>query len=200
MADKSLKQRIEAIVEGKREEIVQSLCTLLKFKTVSGAQDAQGQKLYKQQIAECMTFLGDETKRLGLEWENHENVVAWADVKAGNGFIGLPVHIDVVPPGEGWTHGPFDGKVADGVIYGRGTQDDKGPVIQMLYAAAILKELDIKLKRGARLVVGTTEEYGDWYDIKKYFELQPAPELSICLLYTSPSPRDGLLPRMPSSA
>ena len=28
----------------------------------------------------------------------------------------------------------------------------------------------------------------------------PVPESNICLLYTSPSPRDGLLSRMPSSA
>ena len=31
-------------------------------------------------------------------------------------------------------------------------------------------------------------------------ELDDAPMLYICLLYTSPSPRDGLLSRMPSSA
>ena len=29
---------------------------------------------------------------------------------------------------------------------------------------------------------------------------QPAPVVDTCLLYTSPSPRDGLLSRMPSSA
>ena len=31
-------------------------------------------------------------------------------------------------------------------------------------------------------------------------EMDEAPMLYICLLYTSPSPRDGLLSRMPSSA
>ena len=40
---------------------------------------------------------------------------------------------------------------------------------------------------------------------KKEFQSEPgwrefAPQAMICLLYTSPSPRDGLLSRMPSSA
>ena len=36
---------------------------------------------------------------------------------------------------------------------------------------------------------------------KKFFHSKPAgEENSLCLLYTSPSPRDGLLSRMPSSA
>ena len=36
--------------------------------------------------------------------------------------------------------------------------------------------------------------------IKHIFEEKELEENSVCLLYTSPSPRDGLLSRMPSSA
>ena len=36
-----------------------------------------------------------------------------------------------------------------------------------------------------------------WAELGKHLELEPA---TVCLLYTSPSPRDGLLSRMPSSA
>ena len=36
--------------------------------------------------------------------------------------------------------------------------------------------------------------------ITRLLDLVDADQLSICLLYTSPSPRDGLLSRMPSSA
>ena len=35
---------------------------------------------------------------------------------------------------------------------------------------------------------------------KEYILLTNAPRPNACLLYTSPSPRDGLLSRMPSSA
>ena len=37
-------------------------------------------------------------------------------------------------------------------------------------------------------------------DCTYYFEVLPKIKDYICLLYTAPSPRDGLLSRMPSSA
>ena len=44
---------------------------------------------------------------------------------------------------------------------------------------------------------------GNDYDTLEWYDDTPKPsqaELDACLLYTSPSPRDGLLSRMPSSA
>ena len=38
------------------------------------------------------------------------------------------------------------------------------------------------------------------FNLDEYFPMQPDCLQSYCLLYTSPSPRDGLLSRMPSSA
>ena len=44
-------------------------------------------------------------------------------------------HTDVVPEGDGaWRHGPFDGAVADGMLYGRGAADMKGGIACMLAA------------------------------------------------------------------
>src|SRR5215207_767931 len=34
-------------------------------------------------------------------------------------IVALNAHGDVVPPGEGWTHDPYGGEIADGRIYGR---------------------------------------------------------------------------------
>jgi len=50
----------------------------------------------------------------------------------------LDGHIDTVPvPDETkWTHKPFDGELADGKIYGRGTSDMKGAVSAMIAASA----------------------------------------------------------------
>jgi len=44
-------------------------------------------------------------------------------------------HTDVVPPGEGWTHDPFGGVIADGRLWGRGAADMKGGVAASLAAA-----------------------------------------------------------------
>ena len=58
------------------------------------------------------------------------------------------------------------------------------------------------MKNIPKILVTPGEPSGIGYDIlldlaEKNFE---ANIISICLLYTSPSPRDGLLSRMPSSA
>ena len=50
-------------------------------------------------------------------------------------------HTDVVPAGEGaWRHAPFDGAVADGMLYGRGAADMKGGIACMLAATRAFLE------------------------------------------------------------
>ena len=49
-------------------------------------------------------------------------------------------HLDVVPVEGTWTHPPFDGVVADGSIWGRGTLDDKGSVAAICAAVSALLE------------------------------------------------------------
>ena len=43
-------------------------------------------------------------------------------------------HIDVVPPGEGWSSDPFSALITKDYIYGRGVQDMKGGVSAFLCA------------------------------------------------------------------
>ncbi len=45
-------------------------------------------------------------------------------------------HTDVVPAGEGWSHGPFAGAEQNGVIYGRGAVDMKGGIAAFVAACA----------------------------------------------------------------
>ncbi|WP_375402456.1 succinyl-diaminopimelate desuccinylase [uncultured Sphingomonas sp.] len=45
-------------------------------------------------------------------------------------------HLDVVPPGAGWTDGPWSGEVRGGLLHGRGAVDMKGAVAAFIAAAA----------------------------------------------------------------
>ncbi|HRC27359.1 MAG TPA: M20/M25/M40 family metallo-hydrolase, partial [Alphaproteobacteria bacterium] len=52
----------------------------------------------------------------------------FARLGTGGPHVCFAGHTDVVPPGDlgAWTHPPFEGYVADGVLYGRGVSDMQG--------------------------------------------------------------------------
>jgi putative selenium metabolism hydrolase len=68
-------------------------------------------------------------------------------------------HIDTVGVGDpaAWAFDPFEGKVENGVIYGRGASDNKMAMATMVYGARILK--DLGMGEGFTLwVAGVVEE------------------------------------------
>lgn len=67
------------------------------------------------------------------------NVVARLSGRNKGKVLLLNGHIDVVPPGEGWTVDPFGGEIRDGKIYGRGTCDMKSGVASMVLAMIAFK-------------------------------------------------------------
>jgi succinyl-diaminopimelate desuccinylase len=60
----------------------------------------------------------------------------------GAPHFGFAGHLDVVPPGEGWTGDAFAPEVRDGLLYGRGAVDMKGGIAAFAAACAELPEHD----------------------------------------------------------
>ncbi|MCL5261360.1 MAG: YgeY family selenium metabolism-linked hydrolase [Gammaproteobacteria bacterium] len=92
-----------------------------------------------QVIAEKMRASGfDEVKIDGLG-----SVIG--RIGSGKRVIAFDAHIDTVYPGDLslWNFDPFDGHIKDGKIWGRGTVDQKGGMAAMIYAAKIIKELNL---------------------------------------------------------
>ncbi|HEY5831708.1 MAG TPA: succinyl-diaminopimelate desuccinylase, partial [Hyphomicrobiaceae bacterium] len=69
-------------------------------------------------------------------------------------------HTDVVPVGDeaAWTHPPFGGEVADGVLYGRGAVDMKGGIACFLAATLDYLRDNGGLKRGSLSFLITGDE------------------------------------------
>ncbi|MGH7582532.1 MAG: M20 family metallopeptidase [Gemmatimonadales bacterium] len=61
--------------------------------------------------------------------------IAAGDEAAGATLV-LASHLDVVPPGEGWTRDPFCAEIEGGRLYGRGASDAKASVSAMFSAVA----------------------------------------------------------------
>ncbi|MDR0886136.1 MAG: Sapep family Mn(2+)-dependent dipeptidase [Clostridiales Family XIII bacterium] len=84
-------------------------------------------------------------------------------------ILGIPVHVDVVPVGDGWAFDPFSAEIKDGLIYGRGTTDNRGGVVAIYYAMKALKESGYKPGCSIRLILGNDEETG-WHGMDRYLE------------------------------
>ena len=74
--------------------------------------------------------------------------------------IALNAHGDVVPPGEGWTHGPYSGEVVDGKLYGRAAAVSKSDFATFTFALRALESLGLPLKGGVELHFTYDEEFG----------------------------------------
>ena len=67
-----------------------------------------------------------------------ENLFAIRNGPEGARHLAFAGHLDVVPPGEGWTSAPFAPEVRGGLLHGRGAVDMKGAIAAMVGAVATL--------------------------------------------------------------
>ncbi len=99
-----------------------------------------------------------EVKDYGLE--SITNLIVRRRYGDGGPTIALNAHGDVVPPGEGWTHGPYSGEVVDGKLYGRASAVSKSDFASFTFALRALEALGAKLKGGVELHFTYDEEFG----------------------------------------
>jgi succinyl-diaminopimelate desuccinylase len=102
----------------------------------------------------------------------------YAEIGDGDEMVGILGHLDVVPPGnlEDWDHEPFDPVEIDGMLYGRGAQDDKGPLLAALFAVKALMDAGVVFHKRVRFIFGTDEETL-WRCINRYKEQEDLPGL-----------------------
>jgi succinyl-diaminopimelate desuccinylase len=68
-----------------------------------------------------------------------ENLLAWRTTGAGPHFA-FAGHLDVVPPGPGWSSDPFTPDIRGDLLYGRGAVDMKGSIAAFVAALTSLPD------------------------------------------------------------
>ncbi|TMM56860.1 M20/M25/M40 family metallo-hydrolase [Maribacter algarum] len=147
-------------------DIYQNLSKGLQHKTISFSEEA---------IPDSTAFFGfhrflKETfplahENLALEKiSTYSLLYTWKGTNASKKPIILMSHMDVVPVDEptlgDWEAAPFEGKITDKEIVGRGTLDDKGTLIGLLEAVEQLLEESFQPERTIYLAFGHDEEIG----------------------------------------
>ena len=152
------------------EEAVKSALALIGKNSVQSAPCAESP--FGRGVAQCLAAVAEDARAHGFTVGEGDGYYVWAEIGQGDLF-GILGHVDTVPIGEGWTAEPL-GEIKDGVMYGRGVLDDKGPMILALYAVYSLIAEGRKPKRRIRFIFGGNEESG-WKCIERYLQKEEIP-------------------------
>ncbi len=162
----------------RKHQIIEDLTKLIQINSElttfdpnrKGAPFGEGTK----EALDLMLSFGD---RDGFDTVNLEGYAGHIEYGNQKEFVGMIGHLDVVPAGNDWTYPPYGAEIHDGRMYGRGTEDDKGPTIAAYYALKILKELNVPLSKRIKLILGNDEETA-WRCMRHYFSVYPESPVS----------------------
>ena len=168
-----------------RQELADLVIRLVNIKSVQeaplpGAPFGEGPRL----VLDEMLKLGRDSGFFCTDYGTGVISVAMRDAKPD---LGIWLHGDVVPAGNGWNFDPFRGVEYKGCIIGRGATDNKGQIAAAFLVLRSLQELGIPLNYNPALYIGSNEETGmadlvgipDNPDAKGFLNVATPPRLSL---------------------
>ena len=120
---------------------------------------------YGKGVKSALGYVGRLAKEYGFKVDYCNGYATEISFGEGEGpLIGIYAHSDVVPVSGKWDKPPFKGEIVgegkERKIIGRGSSDDKGPLIASLFALKLLKDNGLIKGYRVRLVTGGDEERG----------------------------------------
>ena len=150
--------RLDAEVERERDDAIAFLREIVRVPTDTPPGDNAP---HAERTAALLEAMGFEVERHPVPEPavREAGLVSLTNLVVRRRFADGPVvalnaHGDVVPPGEGWTHPPYEGAVEDGRMYGRGVAVSKSDFATYAFA---LRALDALARRGELELRGAIE-------------------------------------------
>ena len=143
-------------IDDNQETTIASLQACLRIPSVKDETTVAPGAPFGQACADALAHTLDMCAAAGMTTVNLDGYVGYAEFGPVDAVehIALLGHLDVVPPGDGWTDGPWDAVVRDGRIWSRGAQDDKGPTFAGVHGAIALLQSGAELRHRVRLIFG----------------------------------------------
>ena len=141
---------IDAMIEASRQELADLTVKLVNIKSdleppAPGAPFGTGVK----KVLDTALELG---KKEGFYTKDYNVGVVSLALKDSRPDLGIWVHGDVVPAGDGWEFEPYNAVEYDGRIIGRGAADNKGQLAAVLgqihHVAGVADEIRSGVVRG----------------------------------------------------
>lgn len=165
-------QKLFAKIDENKAKYIDNLSKAVAIKSVSAWPHT------RNEIGKMMKWMGDELKALGSDIEfvdlGNQTMPDGSELKLPPVLMGelgkdpakktllVYGHLDVQPAdiADGWDTEPFVLTEKDGKLYGRGSTDDKGPVLGWIHALQCYQECGIELPVNFKFCFEGMEESG----------------------------------------
>lgn len=147
------------ITKKHQEDCIEAIKNIVSYPSVLN--EGENGTPFGQSIQDVLEATLELCKSLGFKtFIDPDGYYGYAEVGSGEEQLALLCHLDVVPVGDMnlWETNPFEVVEKDGYLYGRGTQDDKGPSMAALYAVKALMDAGVEFDKRIRFIFGTDEE------------------------------------------
>jgi succinyl-diaminopimelate desuccinylase len=161
------------IQEQHKTACIETIKTLIAYPSYL-REDNQGDTPFGDDIQAVLEKTLTICEDLGMKsYIDPKGYYGYADYGEGEESVAILCHLDVVPPGnlDSWESDPFTAIEKNEAIYGRGSQDDKGPAMAALYAFKAVVDSGVAFKKRVRFIFGTDEETL-WRGLDRYNELE----------------------------
>lgn len=157
------------LLEPYKVDMLDALRRFVQIPSVYDEKTITKEMPYGKGVNDALDYVARLGERFGFDVDKCDGHAVELSVGEGEKLIGIYAHADVVPVTGTWISEPFTPDIRDGNIYGRGTSDDKGPMIAAFYAVKALKDNGLLRNYRVKIVVGGDEERGSSC-LEYYFE------------------------------
>ena len=151
-------EKLDREIDGLSQELAELTIRLVNIKStreepLPGAPFGAGPK----RVLDEMLRIGKEN---GFFCTDYGTGVISLALREGKPDLGIWLHGDVVPAGNGWKFDPFHATYYKNCIIGRGATDNKGQIAAAFYLLLAIRKLNIPLNFNPALYIGSNEENG----------------------------------------
>ena len=169
-------EEIKNRIKHYKEEMIEDLEKLVSIPSIRNSSSSSRDAPFGQDIREAFDEFIKIGERSGFKVQEFDGYACHIEYGEQREYVGALGHLDVVSAGDHalWDSDPFTLTQRNGLLFGRGVNDDKGPLLAAFYALKIIKDMEIPLGYSIRIIAGGAEET-TWECMDHYFKNNEQP-------------------------
>ncbi len=180
----------KALLKPYEEEMMKTLFEFVSINSIYDEKTISERKPFGEGVYNALEYVANLALKYGFKVDRCNGYCTEITIGEGKRTIGIYAHADVVPVSGKWVRPAFEPYIKDGNIYGRGSSDDKGPLIAAFFSCVALRDNNLLKDYKIIFVVGGDEERGssclDYYFEKlhkPYVDFGFTPDSDFPLIY-----------------